>query len=73
MAVSQIDGMDEAGGDNGAMSRHPDDRTPRPARPKDEPLVPERSADDSDAGWSGTRSDEPTDDERLQREVPPHW
>ncbi|MCC2307171.1 hypothetical protein [Cellulomonas chengniuliangii] len=36
----------------------------------DTPLIPERSADDSDTGW-GDGSD--SNDERLRRDVPPHW
>lgn len=39
-----------------------------------EPVLP-RSADESDVGWGdgpgGSGSDR--DDERLRREVPPHW
>lgn len=36
----------------------------------DSPLIPERSADDSDTGWhEGADSN----DERLLRDVPPHW
>lgn len=36
----------------------------------DSPLIPERSADDSDVGWhEGSDSN----DERLLRDVPPHW
>lgn len=36
-----------------------------------EPVTPRRSADDSDTGWG----DRPTEsnDERLLRDVPPHW
>lgn len=36
----------------------------------DRPLVPDRSADDSDTGW-GDGYD--SNDERLLRDVPPHW
>ncbi|CAN5198232.1 hypothetical protein BH11ACT1_BH11ACT1_05960 [soil metagenome] len=36
----------------------------------DSPLIPDRSADDSDTGWhEGSDSN----DERLLRDVPPHW
>lgn len=36
----------------------------------DSPLIPGRSADDSDTGWhEGSDSN----DERLLRDVPPHW
>ncbi|MGW6131993.1 hypothetical protein ACWFNE_18385 [Cellulomonas sp. NPDC055163] len=51
----------------------PTDDAPRPsARPvADAPLIPTRSADDSDAGW-GERTED-ADDDRLLRDVPPHW
>lgn len=42
----------------------------RLAPPPAEPLLP-RSSDESDVGWGG-RPDE-DDDERMRREVPPHW
>lgn len=44
-----------------------------PARAQEEALdaVLPRSPDDQDTGW-GERSDG-GDDERLRREVPPHW
>jgi hypothetical protein len=35
------------------------------------PVLPVRSPDDTDAGW-GERP-EPDDDERLNRDRPPHW
>ena len=41
---------------------------PRPRTPS-EPVLP-RSPDESDSGWGEPDSD---DDERLRREVPPHW
>ncbi|NLE70843.1 MAG: hypothetical protein GX609_01935 [Actinomycetales bacterium] len=45
--------------------------THEPARdPAAEPVLP-RSPDESDVGW-GERPDS-DDDERLRREVPPHW
>ena len=34
------------------------------------PLIPERSRDDSDAGWNDGPD---SNDERLRRDVPPHW
>ena len=37
----------------------------------DKPVLPVRSQDDTDVGW-GERP-EPDDDERLNRERPPHW
>lgn len=53
----------------------PRDAAPAPApaaRPVDDtPLIPGRSADDSDAGWGDDRSD--SNDDRLLRDVPPHW
>ena len=51
---------------------HPAHRVARPAAsaPSVEPVLPD-SPDDSDVGW-GARPD-PDDDERLLRDVPPHW
>lgn len=43
---------------------------PRPAV-DDAPLIPSRSADDSDSGWGDDRAD--SNDDRLLRDVPPHW
>jgi hypothetical protein len=37
----------------------------------DAPLIPDRSADDSDTGWGDDRGD--SNDDRLLRDVPPHW
>jgi len=37
-----------------------------------EPVIPSRSADDSDVGWH-EGAGEATNDERLRRDVPPHW
>jgi len=42
---------------------------PGPARIADDPVLP-RSSDESDHGWGEPDSD---DDDRLRREVPPHW
>ncbi|MGH3199430.1 MAG: hypothetical protein ACRDNT_26705 [Streptosporangiaceae bacterium] len=42
-----------------------------PPEPDDQPVLPARSREDTDAGW-GERP-EPDDDERLSRERPPHW
>ncbi|MGV8978080.1 MAG: hypothetical protein ACOH17_08540 [Cellulomonas sp.] len=36
----------------------------------DSPLIPDRSADDSDTGW---HEGPDSNDERLLRDVPPHW
>jgi hypothetical protein len=37
----------------------------------DAPLIPDRSADDSDTGWGEDRLE--SNDDRLLRDVPPHW
>ncbi len=39
--------------------------------PDDQPALPVQSQEDTDTGWS--ERPEPDDDERLQRERPPHW
>jgi hypothetical protein len=44
----------------------------RPARPDDDPVLPEQSRDDTDLGW-GERASQDDDDERLLRDRPPHW
>ena len=44
--------------------------TPGPVAPVREPLVPERSREDTDAAWGDYP--EPADD-RLYRDRPPHW
>jgi len=36
-----------------------------------EPVLPEQSREDTDAGWG--EYPEPDDDERLRRDRPPHW
>jgi hypothetical protein len=41
-----------------------------PAR-ADKPTLPDRGRDETDVGW-GERP-EPDDDERLNRDRPPHW
>lgn len=43
---------------------------PAPDRDED-PVVPPQSREDTDAGWGEVP--EPTDDERLYRDRPPHW
>jgi hypothetical protein len=35
-----------------------------------DPVLPDQTGDDTDEGWSQPEQD---DDERLQRERPPHW
>jgi hypothetical protein len=37
----------------------------------DEPVLPEQSGEDTDAGWG--EYNEPDDEERLRRDRPPHW
>ncbi|WNB85107.1 hypothetical protein [Cellulomonas sp. ATA003] len=37
-----------------------------------DPLVDLRAADDSDVGWQTPPASD-TNDERLRRDVPPHW
>jgi hypothetical protein len=39
--------------------------------PGGRPALPEKSRDETDVGW-GERP-EPDDDERLNRDRPPHW
>jgi hypothetical protein len=36
-----------------------------------EPLLPDQSREDTDAGWG--EYGEPDDDDRLLRDRPPHW
>jgi hypothetical protein len=43
---------------------------PSPPQPVAEPVLPGRSADDTDTGWGERPQD---DDERYLRDVPPHW
>lgn len=45
-----------------------------PSRPDAaEPLLPTRGADDEDTGWGETPGGAGGNDERLLRDVPPHW
>lgn len=44
---------------------------PKQRAPDSRPVLPERSTDETDAGW-GERP-EPDDDERLRQERPPHY
>lgn len=46
-------------------------RAVRPGAGVPDPTVDLRSADDSDVGWQAAGPD--NDDERLRRDVPPHW
>lgn len=43
---------------------------PAPGTSED-PVLPDRSRDDSDVGWGDRPPGD--DDDRLRREVPPHW
>ena len=43
---------------------------PAPAQPPEPPVLPEQTRDDLDDDWRESRQD---DDERLNRERPPHW
>ncbi len=56
----------------GTRARAATDHPAPPAAPvrDDAPLLPDRSADDSDTGW-GEGPD--SNDDRLLRDVPPHW
>ena len=51
----------------------PDEQRPAGAAGvADEPILPDRGADDTDNGWGEPPEDDDPDD-RLRREVPPHW
>lgn len=39
--------------------------------PDDDRALPVRSLDDGDVGWGERRTD--SNDDRLRRDVPPHW
>ncbi len=43
----------------------------KPPDPDDQPAVPQPSQDETDVGWN--EEPEPDDDERLNRDRPPHW
>ena len=58
---------DPAAGPNGRRKHR---RVVRPG--VGDPVIPARSADDSDVGWHEKAGDS-TNDERLRRDVPPHW
>ncbi len=60
-----------AGSDDATSSDAPPAAQVRRRRATDDaPVIPERSADDSDLGW-GDGPD--SNDDRLRRDVPPHW
>lgn len=62
------------GGDDRDDGRDVTPEAVAPAEPRarvdDSPLIPDRSADDSDVGWNDGSD---SNDERLRRDVPPHW
>ncbi len=50
--------------------------TERAGSDGDDEVLPEQTADDTDAGWGehpDEAADDADDDERLTREKPPHW
>jgi hypothetical protein len=59
------------------MTIMPPDRAPKqqarvsPQDPRDEPVLPTQSQEDTDIGWGEPPG--PDDDERLSRDRPPHW
>jgi hypothetical protein len=58
--------------DDGVVPSNQAAGKPTPAEQRDDrPVLPQRSADETDAGW-GERP-EPDDDERLRQDRPPHW
>ncbi len=71
--------MSREAGQAGPSDIRPSDVSPSDARPSDvrpadrgsEPVLPVRSADDTDVGW-GERAEQ-DDDERFRRDRPPHW
>ncbi len=54
----------------------PEEAPKQPARvsppdPRDKPVLPTQSQEDTDVGWGEPPA--PDDDERLNRDRPPHW
>ena len=45
--------------------------SPQAAAADDDPALPVRSLDDGDVGWGERVPD--SNDDRLRRDVPPHW
>jgi hypothetical protein len=39
---------------------------------RDDRILPDRTSDEQDVGWGDRPADDAADDERLQRDVPPH-
>ena len=58
-------------GPAGRTARRAPRRAVRPGSGEPDPAVALRSDDDSDVGWQAV-GDESNDD-RLRRDVPPHW
>lgn len=54
-----------------APARRPRRRVVRPGAGDPDPSVRLRAPDDLDVGWHPVPDD--ADDERLRRDVPPHW
>ncbi|TDE94100.1 hypothetical protein EXU48_11680 [Occultella glacieicola] len=64
------DTQGDGGADAGSTDAHPDaPRTGTAGRA--EPTIPNRAWEDEDRAWGEGSSD--SDDERLRRDVPPHW
>jgi hypothetical protein len=66
--VSRLPALPSAGTEQSAEAR---DAGPARQVADRETGVPMRSADDSDLGWGGGSGD--SNDDRLQRDKPPHW
>ncbi len=60
-----------AGPGDGRPARVGRRRAVRQGRGEPDPPVDLRSVDDSDVGWQDPSGG--SDDDRLRREVPPHW
>jgi hypothetical protein len=61
----------EPGAAPSGARRRPGRRAVRRGPGEAEPLVDLRSVDDSDVGWQPGADD--SNDDRLRRDVPPHW
>jgi hypothetical protein len=66
--------------DAGAADRQDDDGADRQgtkvaplSRRDHDPVLPDRSADDRDIGWGPAGAGDDDNDDRLERERPPHW
>lgn len=56
---------------NSPEKQTPDQQAKQPPTPAEKPVLPERGGDETDLGW-GDRT-EPDDEDRLNRDRPPHW